>query len=67
MCINFIDLNVSYPKNRYPIHNIDFWINGSSNYRMLSFMDAYSGYNQIKMDPIDEPNMKLIPNHGNYY
>lgn len=30
-------------------------------------MDAYSGYNQIKMDHLDTPKMTFMSNHGNYY
>lgn len=30
-------------------------------------MDAYSGYNQIKMDLVDVPKTTFIFNHGKYY
>lgn len=53
MCVNFTDLNAAYPKDPYPLPRIDALIDGASAYRMLSFMDPYSGYNQMKMDPED--------------
>lgn len=30
-------------------------------------MDAYSGYNQIKMDLVDAPKKAFMSNHDNYY
>lgn len=30
-------------------------------------MDTYSGYNQIKIDPLDGSKTKFMSNHGNYY
>ncbi|XP_074336976.1 uncharacterized protein LOC141674152 [Apium graveolens] len=51
MCIDYTDLNNACPKDPYPLPNIDQLIDATSGHVMLSFMDAYSGYNQIKMDP----------------
>lgn len=45
MCIDFIDLNVSCPKDPYPFPNINYPVDESSGYMALSFMDAYLGYN----------------------
>ena len=45
MCINFIDLNVTYSKGPYPFPNIDRLIDESPGYKMMSLIDAYSGYN----------------------
>lgn len=67
MCIDFTDLNVIGPKYPYPLTNIDRLIEGYLGYRMLSFMDAYSGYIQIKTDPIDAPKMEFMSHHDNYY
>lgn len=67
MCIDFTDLDVVCPNNSYLSPNIDRLIRRSSNYKTLSFMDAYSAYNQIKMDPLDMPKTTFMSNHGNYY
>ncbi|XP_074373430.1 uncharacterized protein LOC141713754 [Apium graveolens] len=53
MCIDYTDLNSACPKDPYPLPNIDQLIDATSGHVMLSFMDAYSGYNQIKMNPKD--------------
>lgn len=34
---------------------------------MLSFMDAYSRHNQIKMDLMDAYKTTFMSNHDNYY
>ncbi|XP_020204927.1 uncharacterized protein K02A2.6-like [Cajanus cajan] len=47
MCTDFTDLNKACPKDSYPLPNIDCLVDGASGYELLSFMDAYSGYNQI--------------------
>lgn len=42
-----MDLNKACPKDSYPLQNIDSLVDGESGYRLSSFMDAYSSYNQI--------------------
>ena len=53
MCVDYSDLNAACPKDPYPLPSIDQLIDATSVHVMLSFMDAYSGYNQIKMNPKD--------------
>jgi len=50
MCVDNIDLNKACLKDAYMLLNIDKLVDNSSGYKLLSFMDAYSGYNQIPMD-----------------
>ena len=45
MCVDYTDLNRVIPKDAYPLPNIDKLVDNSSGYKLLSFMDAYSGYN----------------------
>lgn len=66
MFIYFTELNISCPNDPYPLLDIDRLIDGSLDYRILSFMDAYSGYNQIRMDPLDTPKTDFMFNHWNY-
>lgn len=67
MCVNFIDLNIVCPKYLYHFPNINRLIYGTTGYKMLSFKDAYSGYNKIKMDPIYALEMVFMSYHGNHY
>jgi len=54
MCVDFTDLNKACPKDSYPLPNIDALVDSASGCKMLSFLDAFSGYNQIKIYPRDE-------------
>jgi len=54
MCVDFIDLNKACPKDSYPLPSIDALVDSASGCRVLSFLDAFSRYNQIKMHPRDE-------------
>ena len=54
MCVDFTDLNKACPKDSYPLPSIDALVDSASGCRMLSFLDAFSRYNQIKMHPRDE-------------
>jgi hypothetical protein len=67
MCVDFTDLNKACPKDPYPLPNIDRLIDGASGYKTLSFMDAYSGYNQIKMNPADASHTAFMTNTCNIF
>ena len=45
--VDFCNLNKAYPKDEVPLPNIDFLVDLAMGSSMFSFMDAYSGYNQI--------------------
>jgi hypothetical protein len=67
MCVDYTDLNMACPKDPYRLPNIDHLIDNASGYKTLSFMDAYSGYNQIHMDPLDAPKTAFMTNTKNYH
>ncbi|MCH81899.1 hypothetical protein A2U01_0002693 [Trifolium medium] len=67
MCVDLTDLNKACPKDPYLLPSIDKLIDGTSGYKTLSFMDAYSGYNQIKMNALDALHMAFMSNTCNYY
>ena len=54
MCVDFIDLNKTCSKDSYPLPSIDTLVDSASGCKLLSFLDAFSGYNQICMHPRDE-------------
>lgn len=51
MCVDFTDLNKVCPKDPYALPHIDRLINEAFGFHLLIFLDAYSGYNQIRMNP----------------
>ena len=66
MCIDFTDLNKACLNDSYPYLNIDRLVDGASGYKYLSFMGAYSGYNQIRMHPDDQEKIAFITKYVNF-
>jgi len=66
MCVDFTDLNKACPKDSYPLPIIDALVDSASGCKMPSFLDAFSGYNQIKMHPRDESKMAFITETCSY-
>jgi len=54
MCVDFTDLNKVCLKDSYPLPRIDALVDNASGCRLLSFLDAFSGFNQIMMHLRDE-------------
>jgi len=54
MCVDFTDLNKACPKDSYPLPSIDALVDSASECRLFSFLDTFSGYNQMRMHPRDE-------------
>ena len=51
--MDFIDLNNACPKNSFPLPRIDQLVDSTAGHELLTFMDAFSGYNQILMKEED--------------
>jgi len=66
MCTNYIDLNRACPKNAYPLSNMNHLVDGANRHKMLSFLDAYSSNNKIKMDLGDEEKKIFITEFANF-
>ena len=49
MCVDFRDLNKAWPKDDFPLPHIDVLVNNTTGSALMSFMDGFSRYNQIKM------------------
>jgi putative transposase len=64
MCIDFKALNKLYPKDYFPLPRIDQIINSTTGCERLSFLDAYSGYHQIRLEVEDEENTTFITPHS---
>ena len=53
MCVDYRDLNRESPKDDFPLPHIDVLVDNTAQHKVFSFMDGFSGYNQIKMAPED--------------
>ena len=51
--MDYRDLNRASPKDNFPLPHIDILVDNTANVALFSFMDGFSGYNQIKMAPED--------------
>ena len=54
ICTDFRDLNKACPKDDFPLPNIDMIVDLTAGYEILSLMDGFSGYNQIKIVEEDQ-------------
>ena len=54
MYVDFTDLNKACPKDCYPLPRIDSLIDATSGFKVLSFLDAFVGYHQIKLAEEDQ-------------
>ena len=64
--MDFIDLNKACPKDSFPLLKIDQLVDSTAGHKLLTFMDAFSGYNQIKMAEEDQEKTAFITNQGLY-
>ena len=60
MCVDFMDLNKACPKDNFPLPRIDQLMDSTAGHKLLTFMDAFSGYNQIKMAEEDQEKTAFI-------
>ena len=51
MCMDFRYLNKAYPNNDFPLPYIDVLVDNTTGSALMAFIDSFSRYNQIKMDP----------------
>ena len=64
MCVDFTDLNRACPKDSYPLPWIDTLVDSMARHKLLSFMDAFSSYNQIKMSKEDQERTSFVTSQG---
>ena len=64
--IDFTDINRVCPKDSFPLPRIDLIVDATAGHELLSFMDAFFGYNQIIMDPDDQEKTSFVIGQGTY-
>ena len=67
VCVDFRDLNKACPKDDFPLPNIDTLVDVTAGHELFSFMDGFSGYNQIKMARGDAERTAFRTPVGNFY
>lgn len=66
VCINYTDLNKTCSKDCFSLTRIDQLVDAVACNELLSFMDAYSGYNQISMSEADQAKTAFTIDQGLY-
>ena len=67
MCVDYRDLNKAWPKDDFSLPHIDTLVDSAASCAMYSFMDDFSGYNQIMMPVIDKLKTSFTTEWGVYY
>jgi hypothetical protein len=60
VCTDFRDLNKACPKDNFSTPFIDQIIDECAGWEAFSFMDGFSGYNQIQIKPEDQHKTTFI-------
>ncbi|KAL0345043.1 UNVERIFIED_CONTAM: Transposon Ty3-I Gag-Pol polyprotein [Sesamum radiatum] len=66
MCVDFTDLNKACPKDSYPLPRIDALIDSTSGCELMSFLDAFQGYNQIRLADEDQEKTSFVTDQGTF-
>ena len=66
MCVDFKDLNKASPMDDFSLPHIDILVDNTTRHALLSFMDGFLGYNQIKMASEDMEKTSFIIPWGTY-
>ena len=64
MCVDFTDLNRACLKDSYLFPRIDTLVGSTARHELLSFIDAFLGYNQIKMSEEVQERTSFVTSQG---
>ncbi|PKI48924.1 hypothetical protein CRG98_030700 [Punica granatum] len=54
VCVDYRDLNKASPIDNFPLPHIDVLVDNTARHTLFSFIDGFSGYNQIRMAEEDK-------------
>ena len=64
MCVDFTDINKACPKDSYPLPRVDVLVDSTARHQLLSFIDAFSSYNQIRMHEDNQEKTSFVTSQG---
>ena len=64
VCVDYRKLNAQTVKDPFPLPFTDMMLDEVAGYEMYSFMDGYSGYNQLSIAPEDREKTSFITEWG---
>jgi hypothetical protein len=66
VCIDYRKLNVATRKDHFPLPFIDQMVERLARHEYYCFLDGYSGYNQVPVDPEDQEKTTFICPFGTF-
>lgn len=66
VCIDYTDLNKATPKDYYPLPTIDQLVDATTGNFLFYFLDAFSDYNQIKLEQQDQVKIAFVTHRAIY-
>ena len=66
MCVDFTNLNNACSKDSFPLPRIDQLVDSTAWHKLLTFMNAFSRYNQIQMAEENQEKTAFITSQGLY-
>ena len=66
ICIDFINLNKACQKDNFPLPTMEKILQKVAGSKLMSFLDGFSGYNQILVHPDDRLKTTFITKWGTY-
>jgi phage FluMu protein gp41 len=66
MCVDFTDLNKACKKDDFPFERVDKIVDDAANSEMLSLLDMFLGYHQIRVRKEDEEKTSFITPFGTF-
>jgi hypothetical protein len=66
MCVDFTDLNKACKKDNFPLERVDKIMDDAANSEILSPLDMFSGYHQIRVQREDEEKTSFITPFGTF-
>jgi hypothetical protein len=66
MCVDFTDLNKACKKDDFPLERVDKIVDDATNSEMLSLLDMFLGYHQIRVWSEDEEKPSFVTPFGTF-
>ena len=66
ICVDYRELNKATKKDHFPLPFIDQVLDTLTRKMYFSFLDGYSGYNQIRISPVDQDKTKFTCPWGTF-
>ena len=67
MCVDLTNLKKACPKDRYPLPWVNLLVDLIVGHQLLSFLDAFFGYNQINLQESNQEKTSFVTSQGLFF